>query len=71
VRENLCHAFFSRAHGKKKVRQKNCLPCVFTSTHGKKYFAVGFFLAHGKHFFPHRMLPSATTVSLRVIFAMR
>jgi hypothetical protein len=28
-------------------------------------------LAHGKHFFHHQMLPSATTVSLRVIFAVR
>jgi hypothetical protein len=86
VRENLCRAFFlgrtakilfavrllhgarqKKTFGKKlfsvrfylNARQRNTLPCVF-------------FLAHGKHFFlPHQMLPSITTVSLHVIFAVR
>jgi hypothetical protein len=63
---------FSIAHGEKKhsakkmfavrfslnARQRNSLTCVF-------------FLAHGKHFFPHPMVLSFTTVSLRVIFAVR
>jgi hypothetical protein len=59
-------------HGKKKRFCKKIVCRAFLpQCTAKKYFACVFFLDHGKHFFPHRMLPSATTVSLRVIFAVR
>jgi hypothetical protein len=78
VRENLCRAFFlGRASSpwctaKKNIRQKNCLQCVFTSTHDKEILCRAFFSWRTANIFSHhRTLPSATTVSLRVIFAVR
>jgi hypothetical protein len=59
-------------HGKKKKFGKKIVCRAFLPQRtAKNTLPWVFFLAHGKHFFPHRMLPSATTVSLRVIFAMR
>jgi hypothetical protein len=60
-------------HGKKKTFGKKIVCSAFLPQRTtKKYFAVRFFLGARQTFFSHhRTLPSATTVSLRVIFAVR
>jgi hypothetical protein len=62
---------FSMAHGKKTFGKKIVCRAFLPQRTTKKYFSVRFFLGARQTFFPHQMLPSITTVSLRVIFAVR
>jgi hypothetical protein len=58
VRPKLGRADFSRRTEKKNARQKDSLLYIFP-------------LMHDKHFFTHWTLPSFTTVSSCVAFALR
>jgi hypothetical protein len=68
--ETLSCVFF-REHGKEELCRASFQQRTSKTTLGKKKACCVFCHWHTANIFPHRTLPSFTTVSLRVAFAVR